>query len=131
MAKLTGNTASSLTGHIQTDMLRRKPIRWLGDSLNRVREFPQDARHKTGTELRHIQQGEQPADWKPMATVGPGVNEIRISAGHEYRVLYIAKFAETVFVLHAFDKKTRRTPKRDIDLAAKRYRQLMTERRMK
>ena len=131
MAKLTGKPVSGLTGHIQTDMLRRKPIRWLGDSLNRVRAFPQDARHKTGTELRHLQQGEQPADWKPMATVGPGANEIRISAGREYRVLYVAKFAETVIVLHAFDKRTRRTPKRDIDLAAKRYRQLMAERRMK
>jgi phage-related protein len=129
MAKQTGNTVPGLTRHIQTDMIRRKPIRWLGDSLNRVREFPQDARHKAGTELRHVQQGEQPADWKPMATVGPGVNEIRISAGREYRVLYVAKFAETVFVLHAFDKTTRRTPKRDIDLAAKRYRELMTERR--
>lgn len=52
-------------------------------------------------------------------------------AGREYRVLYVAKFAETVYVLHAFDKKTRRTPKRDIDLAAKRYRQLMAERRAK
>jgi phage-related protein len=110
-------------------MIRRKPIRWLGDSLNRVREFPQDARHEVGTELRHVQQGEQPADWKPMTTVGPGVNEIRVSAGREYRVLYVAKFAESVYVLHAFDKKTPRTPKRDIDLAAKRYRQLMAERR--
>jgi phage-related protein len=112
-------------------MIRRKPIRWLGDSLNRVRQFAQDARHEAGTELRHVQQGEQPADWKPMTTVGPGVNEIRVSAGREYRVLYVAKFAETVYVLHAFDKKTRRTPKRDIDLAAKRYRQLMAERRTK
>lgn len=129
MAKPIGKTDSSLTWHIQTDMIRRKPIRWLGDSLNRVREFPPDARHDAGTELRHVQQGEQAADWKPMATVGPGVNEIRISAGREYRVLYVAKFAETVYVLHAFEKKTRRTPKRDIDLAAKRYRRLMAERR--
>lgn len=111
--------------------MRRKPIRWLGDSLNRVREFARDARHEVGTELRHIQQGEQPADWKPMATVGPGVNEIRVSAGREHRVLYVAKFAETVYVLHAFVKKSRRTPKRDIDLAAMRYRQLMAERRFK
>lgn len=65
-----------------------------------------------------------------MATVA-GVKEIRVSAGREYRVLYVAKFAETVYVLHAFEKKTRRTPKRDIDLAAKRYRQLMAERRTK
>lgn len=117
--------------HIQTDMIRRKPIRWLGDSLNQVREFPEEARHAAGTELRHVQQGERPADWKPMATVGAGVNEIRVRGGREYRVLYVAKFAETVYVLHAFEKKTRRTPKRDIDLAAKRYRDLMAERRTK
>ena len=116
-----------MTLHIQTDMLRRKPIRWLGDSLNRVREFPQDARRAAGTDLRLVQQGEQPADWKPMPTVGPGVNEIRVHAGREYRVLYVAKFAETVYVLHAFVKKTRRTPKSDIDLASKRYRHLMAE----
>lgn len=123
--------AKPLTMHIQTDMIRRKPIRWLGDSLNRVREFPEEARHAAGTELRHVQQGESPADWKPMATVGAGVNEIRVHGGREYRLLYVAKFAETVYVLHAFEKKARRTPKRDIDLAAKRYRDLMAERRTK
>jgi len=121
--------AKPLIKHIPMDIIRRKPIRWLGDSLNRVRDFPEDARHEAGTELRHVQQGEQPADWKPMATVGAGVNEIRVHGGREYRVLYVAKFAETVYVLHAFEKKTRRTPKRDIDLAAKRYRDLMAERR--
>jgi len=123
--------AKRLTGHIQTDMIRRKPIRWLGNSLNRVRDFPEEARHEAGTELRHVQQGESPTDWKPMPTVGAGVNEIRVHGGREYRVLYVAKFAETVYVLHAFEKKTRRTPKRDIDLAEKRYRQLMVERRSK
>jgi len=87
MTKFTGNTVSGLTGHIQTDMLRRKPIRWLGDSLNRVRGFPDNARHAAGTELRHVQQGELPANWKPMTPVGPGVNEIRIHANGEFRVL--------------------------------------------
>lgn len=120
-----------MASHIKTDILRRKPIRWLGDSLNRVRDFPEEARYAAGTELRHVQQGELPADWKPMATVGPGVREIRVHGKGEYRVLYVAKFAESVYVLHAFEKKTRRTPKQDIDLAAKRYRQLMAERRSK
>jgi phage-related protein len=112
-------------------MLRWKPVRWLGDSLNRVRDFPAAARRAAGTELRHVQQGEQPADWKPMAIVGPGVNEIRVHAGGEHRVLYVAKFAEAVYVLHAFENATEQTPKRDIKLAAKRYRQLVAERRAK
>lgn len=129
MAARRGSTEENLTPHIQMDMIRRKPVRWLGDSLNRVREFPRAARHQAGTELRHVQQGEPPADWKPMPTVGPGVNEIRVHAGNEYRVLYVAKFAETIYVLHAFEKKTRKTPKSDIDLTAKRYRGLMAERR--
>lgn len=106
-----------------------KPIRWLGDSLNRVRGFPATARRRVGVELRHVQQGELPADWKPMTVVGPGVNEIRIHAGGAFRVLYLAKFAETVYVLHAFAKKSQRTPGTEIELAARRYRQLMEERR--
>ncbi len=115
--------------HIQTDIIRRKPIRWLGDSLNCVRDFPEAARHEAGTELRHVQQGEQPTDWKPMVTVGQGVYEIRVHADGEYRVLYVAKFSESVYVIHAFEKKARRTAKHDIAIAAKRYRQLMNERR--
>ena len=120
-----------LPAHIKTNIIRRKPVRWLGDSLNRVREFPRDARQALGTELRHVQQGEMPADWKVMRTVGHGVNEIRVHAGNEYRALYVAKFAESVYVLHAFEKKTRKTPKGDIDLASKRYRELIAERRDK
>ncbi|MBA3033134.1 MAG: type II toxin-antitoxin system RelE/ParE family toxin [Gammaproteobacteria bacterium] len=73
----------------------------------------------------------EPADWKPMQTVGAGVKEIRIRVENAYRVLYVAKFAEAVYVLHGFEKKTRRTPKADIDLAGKRYRQLLNERKKK
>ena len=66
-----------------------------------------------------------------METVGAGVREIRIHAETGYRVLYVAKFSEAVYVLHGFDKKTQRTPKTDIDLARKRYRELLTERMRK
>ena len=117
--------------HIKTDIIRTKPVRWLGDSLNRVREFPRDARRALGTELRHVQEGEMPADWKVMRSVGHGVNEIRVHAGNEYRALYVAKFAESVYVLHVFEKKTRKTSKGDIDLASRRYRDLIAERREK
>ncbi len=71
-----------------------------------------------------------PTDWKPMNTVGPGVKEIRIHEGGEFRVLYVAKFAEAVFVLHAFQKKTQKTPKKEIDLAKSRLKQLQQERNM-
>ena len=66
-----------------------------------------------------------------MRSVGQGVNEIRVHVGNEYRALYVAKFAESVYVLHAFEKKTRKTAKSDLDLAKKRYRDLMADRRDK
>lgn len=106
-----------------------KPVEWLGDSRKAVREFPDAARHQAGVELFAVQLGDNPGDWKPMSTVGPGANEIRIHAGNEYRVIYIAKFAEAVYVLHAFEKKTRQTPKQDVELAARRYRELLSRRR--
>jgi phage-related protein len=108
-----------------------KPIQWLGDSLENVREFSDSGRYHVGRELRRVQTGEIPTDWKPMITVGSGVAEIRIHAENEYRIIYIAKFEEAVYVLHGFTKKTQQTSKRDIDLAAKRYRELQQERTKK
>ena len=122
---------AKLPTHIETDIIRRKPVRWLGDSLNRVREFPRGARQAVGTELHYVQEGEMPSDWKVMRSVGYGLNEIRVHPGDEYRALYVAKFAESVYVLHVFEKKTRKTPTSDIDLASKRYRDLIAERRGK
>lgn len=111
--------------YIRFDMIMTKPLHWLGDSLDRVREFATEARARIGFELWEVQQGNDPADWKPMSTVGPGVKEIRIRARGEYRVLYVTKFADAIYVLHAFGKKTRQTGKQDIDLATTRYRELV------
>lgn len=108
-----------------------KPIQWLGNSLDNVREFSEEGRYHTGFELRRVQSGEKPTDWKPMATIGPGVAEIRIHAENEYRIIYIAKFEEAIYVLHSFAKKSQQTPKRDLDLAAKRYKELQKERAKK
>lgn len=108
-----------------------KPIQWLGDSIERVREFSETGRYHTGRELRRVQIGESPTDWKPMTTIGPGVAEIRIHAENEYRIIYIAKFEEAVYVLHGFTKKSQQTPKRDLDLAAKRFKELQHERAKK
>ena len=98
-----------------------KPIAFLGDSLARLRDFPDDARSEAGFQLREVQKGNDPADWKPLKTVGQGVREIRIrdEAG-AFRVIYLATLGDTVVVLHAFQKKTQQTTQRDIDLAASR-----------
>ena len=105
-----------------------KPVVWLGDSLAEVRSFVPQARWRTGQELRRVQAGQLPMDWKPMPGIGPGVNELRVRAGGAYRVLYLAKFAEAVYVLHAFEKKSRKTARLDIELARQRYRNLVRER---
>lgn len=108
-----------------------KPIQWLGDSIDRVRGFSETGRYHTGRELRRVQLGDMPTDWKPMITIGPGVAEIRVHAENEYRIIYIAKFLEAIYVLHSFTKKTQQTPKRDLDLAAKRFKELQNERAKK
>jgi len=92
--------------------------------LEDVKAFPPEARKDIGYQLYRIQEGVEPSDWKPMNTIGVGVREIRIHAGNEYRVIYVAKFTEAIYVLHAFVKKTARTSKRDITLAMERFKQL-------
>jgi phage-related protein len=75
-----------------------------------------------------VQRGREPDDWKPMSTVGRGVREIRIrDAAGAFRVLYVAKFDDAVYVLHCFQKKTQKTSKADMNLAAQRYRDLLKE----
>lgn len=79
-------------------------------------------------QLGFVQLGFEPEDWKPMSTIGPGVREIRIHVDGEFRVIYIAKFEEAIYVLHAFQKKTQKTSKKDIDIAKTRLRELERER---
>ena len=103
-----------------------KRLRFLGDSLTCLREFPQDARHDAGYQLDKVQHGEQPDDFKPMLSIGKGVEEIRIWGDTgTYRVVYTARLADAVYVLHVFQKKTQATAKRDIELAKKRFIELM------
>jgi phage-related protein len=102
-----------------------KSVKWIGSSRDDLAEFPAEARRDAGNQLFLVQTGLDPKDWKPMPTVGAGVNEIRVQAGGQWRVLYVAKFADAVYVLHAFGKKTQRTAKADIDVAAKRYGELL------
>jgi phage-related protein len=103
-----------------------KPVRFLGDSLYRLRQFPQAVRHDAGYQLEKVQRGEQPDDFKPMPSVGKGVEEIRVRSGPgSFRVIYLARLADAVYVLHAFAKKTKATARRDIELAKKRYAEVM------
>jgi phage-related protein len=105
-----------------------RPIVFLGDSLRRVREFPEDARRTVGHELRDVQFGDEPSDWKPMPGIGAGVREIRIrEASGAFRVVYLAKLETAIYVLHAFQKKTQQTAQTDIDLARNRLRALLAE----
>lgn len=106
-----------------------KPVVWLGDSQERVRAFPVVARQRMGLELWEVQQGNTPTDSKPMGRVGAGVWELRVRAGGAYRLLYIATFAEAVYVLHGFEKRSRKTAHPDVALARARFRSLTQERK--
>jgi phage-related protein len=103
-----------------------KELEFLGDSLKALSEFPKDARQSAGYQLRLVQEGKAPEDFKPMPRIGKGVNEIRIwgEAG-TYRVFYVARLESRIFVLHAFQKKTRETLDRDIEIAKKRLSLMM------
>ena len=106
-----------------------KVIRWLGSSLDDLRVFPEQARRAAGYQLSRVQQGLMPNDWKPMKAVGSGVYEIRIHTGTEHRVFYVAKYYDAIYVLHAFEKRTRQTRQADIALARQRLAELLELRR--
>jgi phage-related protein len=105
-----------------------KPINWVGTSRDDLCSFPEDARRKAGFQLRAVQRGEMPVDFKPMSDVGKGVQEIRIRTEDAYRIFYVARFEEAVYVLHAFQKKTQKTAKKDIQIGQQRYQQMMLDR---
>ena len=111
--------------------MAEKPLAWLGSSLDEVRSFPAEAKRSAGYQLGRVQQGLMPGDWKPMAAVGAGVNEIRVHTGLEHRVLYVAKYEEAVYVIHAFEKRTAQTRDADIDLARKRLAEFLRVRALK
>ena len=106
-----------------------KRIQWLGTSLNTVRDFPENVRKLVGQELRFVQTGSMPTDFKPMTTVGAGAYEIRVRQGNQYRVIYVAKFAESVYVLHSFIKTSPKTSKLDLEMAKAQYASLLKERK--
>ncbi len=104
----------------------KKPIQWVGSSLDDVKAFPVSSRRKIGFQLDRVQRGLEPEDWKPFNQIGAGVKEIRIrDPDGIYRVIYVAKFEEAVYVLHAFQKKTQTTAEQDKAIANLRYKRLL------
>ncbi len=101
-----------------------KSIIWLGSSYDDLLDFPKEARQSAGYNLDKIQRGQEPTDWKPMASIGQGVKEIRIHYDNEYRIIYLAQKDEGIYVLHSFVKKTQKTNNKDLELAKKRFKQI-------
>ena len=99
-------------------------LRFIGSSIDDLRDFPLEARREAGFELDAVRRGLMPSDFKPMLNAGAGAYEIRLHVLGEWRLIYVAKFDNAVYVLHAFQKKTQKTRKEDIELAARRYRQI-------
>ena len=104
------------------------PIVWVGSSLDDLRGFPTAARNEAGHQRHRVQCGLEPIDWKPMKSVGAGVSEVRIRTGREHRVFFLARFAEAVYVLHAFEKKSGKTARIDLELGAQRLRAVLEQR---
>lgn len=101
-----------------------KALRFVGSSLDALKNFPADARRDAGFELDAVQRGLMPTDVKPILAVGPGAYEIRVRVLGKWRVIYVARLEQAIYVLHAFQKKTQKTRKEDIELAARRYKQI-------
>ena len=107
-----------------------REIRWIGSSLEDLKGFPDDARRSAGFQLRRVQHGLDPEDWKPFHELGPGVREVRLSENSgAFRVMHVAKFAEAVYVLHCFQKKTQTTSKPDKSITEARYRAVVAGRK--
>jgi phage-related protein len=107
-----------------------KDIRWIGSALDDLLSFPEESRRQVGFQLRKVQSGLDPDDWKPFEDVGSGTREIRIrEANGIYRVMYVVKFEEAVYVLHCFQKKSQATSKQDKSIADARYRAVIQSRK--
>jgi len=115
--------------------MAEKPIHWLGSSFEDLKDektFSNEARREAGFQLRQVQRGLDPDNWKPFDDVGAGTKEIRITLDDGwYRVMYVTKFPEAVYVLHCFRKKTNSTSQHDKDIASVRYRTMVKERNKK
>ncbi len=109
-------------------MSDEKEISWVGSSYKDLLDFPEQARRDAGYQLHRVQNGLDPEDWKPFQAIGAGVKEIRLSDdGNAFRVMYVAKFSDRIYVLHSFKKKTQKTSKKDIKISKTRYKAIINE----
>lgn len=109
-------------------MSDEKEIVWVGSSYKDLLDFSEQARHDAGYQLHRVQNGLEPEDWKPFQTIGAGVKEIRLNdVGNAFRVMYVAKFADRIYVLHSFKKKTQKTSTKDITISKVRYKAIIKE----
>jgi phage-related protein len=102
-----------------------KPLYFVGSALKDLRAFPRAPRREAGYQLDRVQHGLEPSDWKPMTTIGRGVREIRIHHDGQYRVIYVANIDDAVYVLHAFQKKTQKTRKQNVEIARRRLKEIV------
>ena len=98
-----------------------KDVIFIDSALDDLRAFPPTARQRAGFQIDTVQRSKDPSDWRPMQAIGAGVREIRIHAEGAFRVIYVAKFEEAVYILHCFQKKSQKTRQADIDMAKTRY----------
>ena len=107
-----------------------KPVHFVGTAREDLRELPEPVQETAGFQLFKVQQGKEADDWKPMPAVGSGVHEIRVrDESGTYRVFYVAKFEEAVYVLHVFEKRSQKTAMADLELGKSRYADLLKWRR--
>jgi phage-related protein len=105
-----------------------KKLIWMGSTREDLRAFPRQARREMGYQLENVQEGVDPDDWKPMSTVGSGVREIRArESSGAFRCIYLATRPEGIYVLHCFQKKTQKTSRQDLDLAARRFKAIQVK----
>jgi phage-related protein len=96
-------------------------IAWEGNSREVISSFPDEAKHNLGFDLRLLQQGQQPTDYRAMSSIGPGVFELRDQDERAwYRVIYLSRVRDVIHVLHCFEKRSRQTPLREINVARQR-----------
>lgn len=112
-------------------MRKEKELRWVGSSYGDLMKFPRETRRSAGFELGKVQAGLDPENWKPFGDAGAGTREIRLrDVSGIYRVMYVAKFEDVVYVLHCFQKKTQATSRHDRGVAEARYRAVVNARRV-
>jgi phage-related protein len=105
----------------ETEKTKLATVVWEGDSREVLKAFPEEVTQNLGFELWQLQQGERPRDYRPLPSVGPGVFELRDQDERAwYRVVYLSRIEDVIYVLHCFEKKSREMPRRDFEKAKQR-----------